>query len=303
MAKGAVHLVRFRNLAIRDDLIPCSTGIALSCSCGSGMNQPEAIVVAARSGATELGGCSAVDRLRLHPETSMKTGESRNEAGGQALFLPISHQRPHGADRRARIIEGADASATLGESVTQSEYKDLRIPLNVLGKASAGPAVSKDQALRRAAINAAPQATAIIAEVLGVEGNSGWQPEGPTDLPGLLLAGQAVWRQTGGIMFSWKFTFDSVTLRFQRSVSQADSVQLSARPCDQCGSPVGAAARFCSSCGAATTAAHAGEARTPGSAHCSFCGKSQCEVRVLVSGRGAFICDECIRLNQELASQ
>lgn len=187
--------------------------------------------------------------------------------------------------------------------MTQSDYKDLQIPLNVQGTASAGPGIGKDQALRRAAINATAQATPIIADVLGVEGNAGWQPEGPTDLPGLLLEGRVVWRQTGGIMFSWKFTFDSVTLRFQRSVSPADSALLSARPCDQCGSPVGAAARFCSSCGAATTAAHAGEARTPGSAHCSFCGKSQSEVRVLVSGRGAFICDECIRLNQELASQ
>jgi hypothetical protein len=185
--------------------------------------------------------------------------------------------------------------------VTQSEYKDLQIPLNVLGTASAGPGISKDQALRQAAINASAQTTPIVAEVLGVEGTSGWQPEGPTDLPGLLLAGRVVWRQTGGIMFSWKFTFDSVTLRFQRSVSQADAA--SVRPCEQCGSPVGAGARFCSSCGAATTVAHAGEARTSGSAHCSFCGKSQSEVRVLVSGRGAFICDECIRLNQELASQ
>ena len=187
--------------------------------------------------------------------------------------------------------------------MTQSEYKDLQIPLNVTGKASAGPGISKDQALRQAAINASAQATPTIAEVLGVEGTLGWQPEGPTDLPGLLLEGRVVSRQTGGIMFSWKFTFDSVTLRFQRPLPQADSTELSARLCDQCGSPVGAGARFCSSCGATATAAHAGEARTPGSAHCSFCGKSQSQVRVLISGRGAFICDECIRLNQQPASQ
>jgi hypothetical protein len=186
--------------------------------------------------------------------------------------------------------------------MTQSEYKDLRVPLDVWGKARAGPAVSKEQALRQAAINASPQATRMITEVLGVEGASGWQAEGPTDLPGLLLADRVVWRQTGGIVFSWKFTFDSVTLRFQRPVSRVDSAQLPARLCDQCGSPVDAEARFCSSCGAAT-AASAGEGKARGGARCSFCGKSQSEVRVLISGQGAHICDECIRLNQELAAQ
>jgi len=187
--------------------------------------------------------------------------------------------------------------------MTQSEYKDLRVPLDVWGKARAGPAISKEQALRRAAINASPQATRMIAEVLGVEGASGWQPEGPTDLPGLLLAERVVWRQTGGIMFSWKFTFDSVTLRFQRPVSRVDSAQLPARLCDQCGSPVDAEARFCSSCGAATAGAPADEGKARGGARCSFCGKSKSEVRVLISGQGAYICDECIRLNQELAAQ
>ena len=28
--------------------------------------------------------------------------------------------------------------------------------------------------------------------------------------------------------------------------------------------------------------------------HCSFCGKSQAEVKKLVAGRGVYICDECI---------
>jgi hypothetical protein len=184
--------------------------------------------------------------------------------------------------------------------MTQSEYKDLRVPLNVSGKARAGPAISKDTALRQAAINASPLATRILTEVLRVEGASGWQPDGAADLPGLLLAGRVVWRQTGGIMFSWKFTFDSVTLRFARSVSPADFAPASSRVCDQCGSPVGAEARFCAACGAATTAASVGEAMAPDSVRCSFCGKSKSEVRVLVSGRGAYICDECIKLNQEL---
>jgi ATP-dependent protease Clp ATPase subunit len=31
---------------------------------------------------------------------------------------------------------------------------------------------------------------------------------------------------------------------------------------------------------------------------CSFCGKSQTEVKTLVAGPGVFICDECVRLCQ-----
>ena len=30
--------------------------------------------------------------------------------------------------------------------------------------------------------------------------------------------------------------------------------------------------------------------------HCSFCGKSQDEVKKLVAGRGVYICDECIAI-------
>ena len=187
--------------------------------------------------------------------------------------------------------------------MTQSEYKDLRVPLNVSGKARAGPTISKETALRQAAINASPQATRILTEVLGVEGALGWQPDGAADLPGLLVAGRVAWRQTGGILFSWKFTFDSVTLRFGRSVAPAAPAQTSARLCDQCGSPVGAEARFCAACGAPTTAASVGEAKARGLVRCSFCGKSRSEVRVLVSGRGAHICDECIKLNHELTAE
>jgi hypothetical protein len=186
--------------------------------------------------------------------------------------------------------------------MTQSEHKDLQVPLDVLGKARAGPAVSKEQALRQAAINASPQATRAIAAVLGAEAAAGWQPEGPTDLAGLLLAGRAAWRQTGGIMFSWQFTFDSVTLRFERSLSSADSAAMPAGLCDRCGFPRHAGARFCSSCGTAF-GVPAAEGESPGDARCSFCGKSRSEVRVLVSGRGAYICDECMRLNQEPAAQ
>src|ERR1700690_789599 len=92
----------------------------------------------------------------------------------------------------ACIIDAADAlrEGRLGGSMTQSEYKDLRVPLNVSGKARAGPAISKDAALRKAAINASPQATRILSEVLRIEAAAGWQPDGAADLPGLLLAGR-----------------------------------------------------------------------------------------------------------------
>ena len=134
--------------------------------------------------------------------------------------------------------------------MTQIEYKDVEIALDVWGKTGAGPEISKDMALRQAAINAAPSATSIITEVLGREGVSGWQPDCATDLLSLLLGGQVTWRQTGGLLFSWKFTFDVATVRFRRVVSSAAPGQSSGRFCDQCGSPTSAEARFCGSCGA-----------------------------------------------------
>jgi len=33
---------------------------------------------------------------------------------------------------------------------------------------------------------------------------------------------------------------------------------------------------------------------------CSFCGKSQKQVRKLIAGRGVYICDECIELCNEI---
>ena len=33
---------------------------------------------------------------------------------------------------------------------------------------------------------------------------------------------------------------------------------------------------------------------------CSFCGKSQEQVRKLIAGQGVYICDECINLCQEI---
>ncbi|HEY3126796.1 MAG TPA: ClpX C4-type zinc finger protein, partial [Candidatus Limnocylindria bacterium] len=33
---------------------------------------------------------------------------------------------------------------------------------------------------------------------------------------------------------------------------------------------------------------------------CSFCGKSQDQVRKLIAGQGVYICDECITLCREI---
>lgn len=37
--------------------------------------------------------------------------------------------------------------------------------------------------------------------------------------------------------------------------------------------------------------------------HCSFCGKSQKEVRVLIAGPTVFICDECIDLCKDIVAE
>ena len=37
--------------------------------------------------------------------------------------------------------------------------------------------------------------------------------------------------------------------------------------------------------------------------HCSFCGKSQNEVKKLIAGRGVYICDECIEVCINIVSQ
>ena len=44
------------------------------------------------------------------------------------------------------------------------------------------------------------------------------------------------------------------------------------------------------------------EKKTPGEKllYCSFCGKSQHEVRKLIAGPSVFICDECIELCNDI---
>jgi hypothetical protein len=134
--------------------------------------------------------------------------------------------------------------------VSSWEYKEIRVALGISAKAAAGPGISKDMAVRQAAINAASQATPKITSALRVEGADGWEPDQATDLFSLLHAGQVVWRQTGGLLFSWKFTFDSAVIRFRRSVSAAPEGTTPARFCAQCGSPRDGQDRFCAVCGA-----------------------------------------------------
>ncbi|HVC43363.1 MAG TPA: ClpX C4-type zinc finger protein [Candidatus Binataceae bacterium] len=47
----------------------------------------------------------------------------------------------------------------------------------------------------------------------------------------------------------------------------------------------------------------ADEETAPGKLVCSFCGKSQDEVRSLIAGPAAFICDECIDLGCEMLAE
>src|SRR5947209_20000803 len=44
-----------------------------------------------------------------------------------------------------------------------------------------------------------------------------------------------------------------------------------------------------------------GESKTP--LHCTFCGKSQHEVRKLISSPTVFICDECVELCMDIVSE
>ncbi len=133
------------------------------------------------------------------------------------------------------------------------EYKQVRIPLDISAKASASPGVSQEMAVRQAAINAGPQATPRIMTALQAEGAAGWEPDQATDLFSLLHAGQVRWRQSGGLILSWKFTFESVEIRFRRSVTSEipTSRSQSGLSCARCGSPRGDLDCFCAVCGSA----------------------------------------------------
>ncbi|MGN1284514.1 MAG: ClpX C4-type zinc finger protein, partial [Candidatus Limosilactobacillus intestinavium] len=45
------------------------------------------------------------------------------------------------------------------------------------------------------------------------------------------------------------------------------------------------------------------EDTTEQNVHCSFCGKSQDEVKKIVAGPGVYICNECVDLCQEIIKQ
>ena len=44
------------------------------------------------------------------------------------------------------------------------------------------------------------------------------------------------------------------------------------------------------------------ETRQPRVARCSFCDKTQDQVRRIIAGNGVYICDECVALCQEIIS-
>src|SRR6266568_49951 len=47
----------------------------------------------------------------------------------------------------------------------------------------------------------------------------------------------------------------------------------------------------------------AGGSDSKNTLHCTFCGKSQHEVRKLISGPTVFICDECVELCMDIVSE
>jgi hypothetical protein len=99
------------------------------------------------------------------------------------------------------------------------EYKDVRVPLGVRGRSPARPGITREKAVGRAALNAGPQTDQLITSAVRAESAAGWIPDEATDLPALLAADRVSWRQTGGILLSWEFTFDFVSIRFRRPLS------------------------------------------------------------------------------------
>lgn len=53
----------------------------------------------------------------------------------------------------------------------------------------------------------------------------------------------------------------------------------------------------------ATLVARAGGTAVAPAMHCSFCGKSQREVRKLIAGPSVYICDECVSLCSDILSE
>jgi ATP-dependent Clp protease ATP-binding subunit ClpX len=45
------------------------------------------------------------------------------------------------------------------------------------------------------------------------------------------------------------------------------------------------------------------DSHLPSECKCSFCGKWQCQVKRLIAGQTAYICDECIELCVEVLSE
>ena len=97
------------------------------------------------------------------------------------------------------------------------EYKEVRVPLNIKAKTSAGHGITPEVAARNAAIKAGSFANTAITNMIQQEGLSRWVPEGSTDLLSLFLAGRVDYRHTGGVLLTWEFTFDSAKVRLRRT--------------------------------------------------------------------------------------
>ena len=110
---------------------------------------------------------------------------------------------------------GEDAATGRGSSPGGWEYKDVKVPLNVWAKVPSGN-FGQYHAARDGAMEAGSAAGAIIMGVLREEGKTGWQPDESVDLLSLFLSGRVGWRQTGGLIFSWKFNYDYAVIRFKR---------------------------------------------------------------------------------------
>ncbi len=179
------------------------------------------------------------------------------------------------------------------------EYREILIPLGLSAGAPAGGATLQG-ALRRAAALVGPAATRLIEARIEGERGLGWAADQSIDLTNLLAANQVDWRQTGGFLFRWTFSFDSARVRLRRPIETAELAEGSGNTasdpiCRQCAAEGRKEARWCASCGVYLACATRGQ---QGEITCSFCGLRRSQVRRLVAGRDAAICDECSALIQ-----